>query len=122
MVVVAPVVVAVAVGGGVAVLAALRGAAVAWHQRSVSSPAYFSAAKTRLAPDNSSVDNHTSVHSGGALVFVAVGLAFEVAFAFEVEIGLEPLGPELEPGAMTVDFVSAEVVAVVSAAEAEAFC
>jgi hypothetical protein len=99
------------------VLAALRGAVVAWHQRSVSSPAYFSAAKTRLAPDNSSVDNHTFVHSGGALVFAAVGLAFEVAF--EVEIGLEPLGPELEPGAMTVDFV---VVAVVSVAEAEASC
>ena len=88
------------------VLAALGGVAEA------SFPAYFSAAKTRLA----SVDNYI-VRSEGALVFV-VEVAIEVAseFVTEVEIGLEP-GPEHEPG----EIVTAEVVAVVSGAEAEAF-
>lgn len=76
----------------------------------------------RPASDNSSVDNHTFVDKGGALVIVVVGLALEVAFevVFVTEIGLGPLGSEPEPGAMTADFVSAEV-AVVSVAEAEAF-
>lgn len=103
--------------GFVAVLAALRGVGVVWHQRSALSPAYFSAAKTLLlASDNSSVDSQTSVHSEGALVSVVVEFGFEVEFVTEVEIGLGPPGPE----AMTVDSVSAEVV-VVSVAEAEAF-
>lgn len=74
-------------------------------------PAYFSAAKTRLA----SVDN-CIVGSEGALVFVVVELGFEVAseFVTEVETGLGP-GPEPEPetGALTADFVTAEVVAEV---------
>lgn len=73
-----------------------------------------------MAFDNSSVDNHTFAYTTGALEFVVVvGLAFEVAFVTEVVIGLEP---EPEPGAIVVDFVvSAEIVAVASVAEAEAF-
>jgi len=108
--VVAEIAVAVAVA---AVLAAIGG--VAEVSFPVSFPANFSAAKMRL-------DNYI-VRSEGVLVFVVavvVELGFEVASAFvtEVEIGL---GPESEPGAMTADFVTAEAVAVVSVAEAEAF-
>jgi hypothetical protein len=104
--IVAPVAVA-----AVAALAALGGVAA-----EAIFLAYFSAAKMRLA----SVDNYI-VRSEGAPVFaVAVELGFEVAseVVTEVEIGL---GPEPEPGAMTADFVSAEVVAVVSVAEDEVF-
>lgn len=102
--IVAPVAVA-----AVAALAALGGVAA-----EAIFLAYFSAAKMRLA----SVDNYI-VRSEGAPVFaVAVELGFEVAseVVTEVEIGLGP-----EPGAMTADFVSAEVVAVVSVAEDEVF-
>jgi len=64
------------------------------------------------------------VHSEDALTFVVVGFAFEfaseVVFVAEVEIGLGP-EPEPEPGAIIADFVSAEVVAEVSVAGAEAF-
>jgi len=104
-------IVAPVVAAGVAVLAASGGVVA-----EALFPAYFSAAKMCLA----SVDNYI-VRSEGALVFaVAVELEFEVAsgFASEVEIGL---GPEPEPEAMTVDFESAEVVAVVSVAEDEVF-
>lgn len=105
-----------------AVLAALGGVAGVWRQKSASSLAYFSAAKTRLRLASETVDSHTFVHSeGGALVFVvavAVELGFEVAseFVTEVEMGLGP-----EPEAMTAGFVNVEVGAVVSVAEAEAF-
>jgi hypothetical protein len=115
--IVVPVVVPVAVA---AVLAASGGVAEMWYQKSASFPAYFSAAKTRLTSET--VDNYyTFVRSEGALVFVvavAVELGFEVAseLVTEVEIGLGP-----EPEAMTADFATAEVVAVVSVAEAEAF-
>lgn len=99
--IVAPVAVAVA-----AVLAALGRVAA-----EASFPAYFSAAKTRLA----SVYNYI-VRSEGALVFVVVDLGSEVGSEVETEVEIGP-----EPGAMIADFVSAEVVAVVSVAEAEAF-
>jgi hypothetical protein len=105
--IVAPVAVAVAVAAA-AVLAAARGVAA-----EALFPAYFFAA-------NMCLDNYI-VHSEGAPEFaVAVELGSEVAsgFASEVEIGL---GPEPEPEAMTADFESAEVVAVVSVAEDEVF-
>jgi hypothetical protein len=84
------------------VLAALDGVAAVWQPKSAPSPAYFFAAKTRLAFDNSAVDNHTLLYKEGSLV-MAVGLGFEVA---EVEIGL---GSE---GTMTADSVYAEVAEV----------
>ena len=93
----------------VAVLAALGGVVAEG-----SFPAYFSAAKTRLA----SVDNYIVHSEGGALVFVVEEVASE--FVTEVEVGLE-LGPghEPEPGAMTYDSVTAEVEAVVFVVEDE---
>lgn len=107
-----------------AVLAALGGVAGVWRQKSASSLAYFSAAKTRLRLASETVDSHTFVHSeGGALVFVvavAVELGFEVASELVTEVEIGP-GPEPEPEAMTAGFATAEVVAVVSVAEAEAF-
>jgi hypothetical protein len=86
------------------VLAALGGVAA-----EASFPAYFSAAKKLLA----SVDNYI-VRS--ALVFVVVEFGFEVASVFVAVVEIEP-----ELGVMTADSVTAEVVAVVSGAEAEVF-
>jgi len=86
-----------------AVLAALDGVVA-----EASFPAcHFSAAKKLLA----SVDNYIA---RSALVFVVV--EFEVASEFVTVVEIEP-----EPGVMTADSVTAEVVAVVSGAEAVVF-